>query len=83
MNQTDLLEPSKLYRLQLKDQHHERVEKFFDELGFDSFAVNQFGNSKPTAHSFGVYLAKKAIGDYTLIVAEKPAKARQAEAVAK
>lgn len=32
MNQTDLLEPSKLYRLQLKDQHHERVEKFFDEL---------------------------------------------------
>lgn len=32
MNQTDLLEPSKLYRLQLKDQHHERVEKFFDDL---------------------------------------------------
>ena len=32
MNQTDLLEPSKLYRLQLKDAHHERSEKFFDEL---------------------------------------------------
>lgn len=32
MNQTDLLEPSKLYRLELKDKHHERVEKFFDEL---------------------------------------------------
>ncbi len=53
----------------INDYSHcaDNAKKFFDELGFDSFTVNQFGNSKPTAHSFGVYLAKKAIGDYTLI----------------
>ena len=53
----------------INDYSHcaDNAKKFFDELGFDSFTVNQFGNSKPTAHSFGVYLAKKAIDDYTLI----------------
>ena len=32
MADTELLEPAKLYKLRLKDEHHSRVEKRFDEL---------------------------------------------------
>ena len=32
MNDIDLLEPEKLYSLRLKDEHHSRVEKYFDDL---------------------------------------------------
>lgn len=32
MNPQDLLEPSRLYKLGLKEEHHERVVKFFDDL---------------------------------------------------
>ena len=32
MQNTDLLEPAKLYKLELKDKHHENVVNYFDEL---------------------------------------------------
>lgn len=32
MNKQDLLEPSRLYKLSLKQEHHDRVEKFFADL---------------------------------------------------
>jgi len=43
MNAIDLLEPERLFKTQLKQQHHERVEKFFDELAKTS-AVDQSQN---------------------------------------
>ena len=36
MADTELLEPAKLYKLRLKDEHHSRVEKRFDELAKES-----------------------------------------------
>lgn len=53
----------------INDYKHcgDNAKKFFNTLGFDSYTVNEFGNIQPSAHSFGVYLAKKTIGDYTLI----------------
>ena len=43
------------------------AKEFFNKLGFNNFMSNDFGISQPTRHSFGVYIAKKSIDDYTLL----------------
>ena len=43
------------------------VKYFFEQLGFTNYLANEYGISKPTDSSFGVYIASKKIDDYTLI----------------
>lgn len=43
------------------------AKEFFKRLGFENYLPNQYGITKPTASSFGVYIASKKIEDYTLL----------------
>ena len=43
------------------------IKAFFDTLGFEKYQANEYGVSKPTTDSFGVYIASKKISDFTLI----------------
>ena len=43
------------------------AKNFFNTLGFENYLSNPDGTSKPTAESFGVFIATKKIDDYTLI----------------
>lgn len=43
------------------------AKDLFEKLGFTNFKSNNYGIERPTAHSFGVYMASKQIDDYTLI----------------
>ena len=43
------------------------AKTFFKNLGFSNYKANTYGITKPTANSFGVYIASKKIDDFTLI----------------
>ena len=43
------------------------IKYFFNKLGFTNYLANEYGISKPTDSSFGVYIASKELDDYTLI----------------
>ncbi len=49
------------------DKSAVNAEELFATLGFSNFLSNEDGINKPTADSFGVYIANKQIEDYTLL----------------
>ena len=43
------------------------AEALLTKLGFSNFESNEYGKTRPTSNSFGVYFGMKMVGDYTLI----------------
>ena len=43
------------------------AEALLTKLGFSNFESNEYGKTRPTSNSFGVYFGMKMVDDYTLI----------------